>query len=128
MKWMIWTICGVLAALWTGVAAVAALAVGWMGGALQRAGATGVALPLPAELPAWLTGWLEPASWSLVLHNIVEALGALQGLLPTVGAATGWFEPLMWVLWGLGMIALLVVATGLHWLLGGKNMLPSRSV
>jgi hypothetical protein len=133
MKWIVWTIGGLLAALWTGALALAVLAVDWMGGALQRVGSAGAPAPsLPAELPAWLTGWFEPASWAFVVQASQEALGAVQSVLPAVGTATGWLEPLVWVLWALGMIALLVVAAGSHWLVGRRATvrvasLPSAS-
>jgi hypothetical protein len=127
MKWIICTLGGLLAALWTGALALVVLVVDWMGGALQRAGTVRApALSLPAELPAWLTGWFEPASWAIVVQTIQQALGAVQSVLPAVAGATGWLEPLLWVLWALGMIAILVVAAGSHWLLAGRTTLPAR--
>lgn len=116
MKWIIWTVGGVLAALWTGVLALTAAVVDWTAQALQQAGsgATPVA-SLPLELPTWLPAWIEPATWTTAVQAIQPTLQALQSVLPAAGTVAGWLEPLVWALWGLGMLALLVIAAGSHW-------------
>lgn len=116
MKWIIWTVGGVLAALWTGALALTAAVVDWTAQALHQAGsgATPVA-SLPPELPAWLSAWMEPGTWATEVQTIQRTLQALQSVLPAAGIVAGWLEPLVWALWGLGMLALLVVAAGSHW-------------
>jgi hypothetical protein len=108
MKWIIWTIAGVLAALWTGALALLAGVVDWAGGALQQAGSVAP----PAELPAWLARWVDADTWAAIVQAAQETLDAV---LPAAATATGWLEPLVWIFWGFGMAALLVVAAGSHW-------------
>lgn len=119
MKWLIWTIGGVLAALWTGALALTALIVDWTGSALLRAGQAGASpAPLPADPPAWLAGWFDPASWDFAVQAIQQTLQGAVALLPALGAASGWLEALVWVFWALGMVVLLGLAAGSHWWVG----------
>lgn len=118
MKWVIWTIGGVLATLWTGALAMLALFVDWAGRSLQQAGST--AQQLPVELPDWLAGWIDPAGWATMSQAIQQSLQTLQSMLPVIGTATGWLEPLVWIVWGFGMIALFGVAIGSHWWAGRR--------
>ena len=122
MKWIIWTIGGVLAALWTGTLALTAAAVDWTAGALRQAGAGEMPTSaLPPELPGWLSAWIEPGTWAAVVQAIQQTMHALQSALPVVGTVTGWLEPLVWALWVLGMIALLTIAAGSHWWLARRD-------
>lgn len=122
MKWIIWTIGGVLAALWTLTLALTAAAVDWTAGALRQAGAGEMPTPaLPPELPAWLSAWIEPGTWAAVVQATQQTMLALQSALPFVGTVTGWLEPLVWALWGLGMLALLTIAAGSHWWLARRG-------
>jgi hypothetical protein len=118
MKWIIWTIVAVLAVVWTGTLATVALVADWTGSALQQAAPS--AQQLPADLPGWLAGWVDPAGWAGVVHATQQALQLVQSTLPAVGTATGWLEPLAWIVWGIGMVALLMVAVGSHWLVGRR--------
>jgi hypothetical protein len=125
MKSLVWTIGGLLAAVWTGTFALAALLVEGVATALQQAGpAAATAASGPPALPSWLAGWVEPASWAAVAQGAQQALAAVQSVLPAVGTATGWLEPLIWVLWGFGLLALLAAAAGSHWLLARRPALP----
>jgi hypothetical protein len=116
VKWIIWTIVGVLAALWTGTLATLAVAAGWTATTLQQAAPS--AQQLPANLPAWLAGWVDPAVWTAMVEATQQALKTVESMLPAVGTATGWLEPLTWIVWGVGMFALLSVAIGSQWLVG----------
>ncbi|MFX8453461.1 hypothetical protein ABTL48_20920, partial [Acinetobacter baumannii] len=83
MKWIIWTVGGVLATFWTGAVALTAAVVDWTAQALQQAGP--VANPvasLPPELPAWLSVWIEPGTWATAVQAIQHTLQALQSVLP----------------------------------------------
>lgn len=122
MKWIIWTIGGVLAALWTGILALTALVVDWTATALRQAGPGAATTPsLPPELPAWLSAWIEPGTWEAAVRTVDQALQSLQAVLPDLGRLTGWLEPVLWTLWGLGMVALLAVAAGSHWWIGRRG-------
>ena len=122
MQWIIWTIGGVLAALWTGALALAAAAVDWTARALRQAGAGEMTTPAPPpELPAWLSTWIEPTTWTAVVQAVHQTLQALQSALPVVGTVAAWLEPLVWALWGLGMLALLAIAAGSHWWLARRG-------
>ena len=121
MKWIIWAVGGVLAAIWTGAMALVALAIDWTGQALQQAGSTpAAALPLPADLPGWFARWIDPAGMAAIGQAVQQALDGVQAMLPAIGTATGWLEPLVWILWGFGMIALLTAAAGSHWLVARR--------
>lgn len=142
MKWMIWTIGGLLAASWTVALALVALLLGLVGDLLQRAGSGTAPVPaLPTEVPAgmaswlptWLrawmqaslTAWIDPAAWAALVQAVQRALAYGQSVLPALGSATGWIETLVWVVWGLGMLALLVVAAVSHGLLARRAAVPA---
>lgn len=119
MKTLIWTIAGVLAALWTGASALLALLADGVGSMLKQAGAAAApAAPPTPDLPAWLAGWVDPAAWAALAQSFHSALGMAQAALPAVGTAAGALGMLVWLLWGFGMAALLALATGSHWLAG----------
>ncbi len=121
MKALIWTVAGVLAALWTGASALVAALLDWTGAALQQAAPSGAAAAAgAAPLPAWLAGWVDPAAWAALAHNAQAALDAGRAALPYLGSAAGWLEPLVWLLWGLGIATLLVLGAGSHWLLARR--------
>lgn len=122
MKWIIWAVGAMLAALWTGALALTAAVVDWTAQSLDQAGsgATPVAL-LPPELPVWLSAWIEPGTWATAVQAIQDTLQALQSVLPAAGTVTGWLETLVWALWGLGVLVLSMVAAGLHWWLARRG-------
>lgn len=133
MKWMIWTIGGLLAAAWSVALALVALLLGLVGDLLQSAGPAGATVPaLPTEvpaglaswLPAWmqvsLTAWIDPAAWAALVHGVQQALAYGQSVLPALGTATGWIETLVWIVWGLGMLGMLAVAAVSHGLLARR--------
>ena len=47
-------------------------------------------------------------------------------LPPWMGPALEWVAPLLWVFWGVGMVALLVVAAGSQFVIGRMQSAPSR--
>ena len=117
MKWMIWTVCAVLAMLWTGVIGVTVFIIDWAVGSLAQLGPNGAAgLALPPEVPGWLSGWIDSHAWMAFVQAIDQPMIALRAALPTLGALSSWLEPLVWVLWGFGVVALLALAFFLQWL------------
>jgi hypothetical protein len=119
MKTLIWVLFALLALLWTGAAAFAAAFVQWGAGLL--AAGPGASFDDPAAfgaLAAWLAGWLDPAAVRAVQEAALATAQALRDALPWIGAALGWLVPLIWGFWGLGVLLLLLVAGGSHWLAG----------
>jgi hypothetical protein len=127
MKTLVWLLCALLVAVWTGsVAAVLALTE-WMlaaaagvqpGAAVGEVvgGAMGTLGQWP--VPAWLAPWVDVAGLE-ALQSV--ALGAVQWLgqvWPDAGSLMAWLTPLAWVVWGLVVLALVAVAALVHWLLG----------
>lgn len=120
MKWIIWTVGALLAALWTGTLAVVALLVGWTSQVLQDSGGSvPAATSLPTlELPAWLALWIDLPAWQAAQEQALQVLASVQQWLPALGTATAWLEPVVWTVWGLGMVLLVGAAGASHWLLG----------
>ena len=115
MKALIWGLTALLAALWTGAAALAHKVLGWLLAAMDS-GAAG-AVPLP-PLPDWLALWIDAEALAALRLWGVDLLQWLGAVLPSGDALMGWIGPLLWVGWGLGVVTLLALAALLHWLVG----------
>ena len=48
--------------------------------------------------------------------SVLEWLQWLSAAMPAIGGLMGWISPLVWLLWGLGLVVLLCVGGGLHFL------------
>jgi hypothetical protein len=119
MKAVIWIVCGLLAALWTGGAWAAAELTHWAAGLI----ASGAAVDLGRAVadwpvPAWLAPWVNVAAVQAGQQLLVAALEWLRDAWPSVGALLGWLVPVIWVLWALGLALLLLLAGAGHWLAG----------
>ncbi len=121
MRMIIWSLFALVMLLWTGTALVAVHFVDWtvqtFGNTLptaQELGAVAEAIPLPA----WLAVWVDPA-WAQIFQagfgNFIEVVSQSA---PFLASAISWLSPLIWVIWGLGALVLLIVASLGHWLLG----------
>lgn len=116
MKIVLWLLFLLLAALWTGGAALTALAVQWAG----NLAASGAAADLgqaaaQAPVPGWLALWgIDPALLRGVQEMLLWGLQALRDVLPAMGSAIGWLVPVVWVFWAIGLALLLVLAAGAH--------------
>ena len=89
--------------VWSGTAMLAAL--------LSHAGALGSgdwSLPpaLTDVLPTWASEWL-----AATLENFTPQLQWLAGALPGL---SGWVNALGWLVWGVGLLLLLVVGVVIH--------------
>lgn len=115
---IIWSVAGLLAAAWTGLMAVLGSVLGWAAQALRQTGAWVNTPPAwPAELPSWLSGWLDAGTWASIGQAAQELMPPILSVVPAVGTLAGWLEPLLWLGWGLGMLALLALAAAVHvWL------------
>ena len=44
------------------------------------------------------------------------SLEALRDALPYMSMLMGWLVPLIWTVWGFGLVCLVALAVGAHWL------------
>ena len=119
MKTALWIVCGVFAALWTGLAFMAAELTQWAAGLI--ASGAGVDLAKAATewpVPAWLAPWLDMAGLPAFQGFVVAALESLREAWPTIGSAVGWLVPVIWLIWALGVALLLALGGIGHWLAG----------
>lgn len=117
-KWLVWGAFGVLALLWTAGSYIAAAVARWGAQALAGGGLDGAGqvLAQPWPLPEVLAPWLDPAMVQALQQMALVSLDALRDALPFMGAAMGWLVPLVWAAWGFGLLLMLALAGGAHWL------------
>ena len=123
MKALVWGIVALLAVVWSAGMAVLAAVSGWLArSAGQAAGSVKDLAGL--TLPPWMEVWLDPA-WR---EALVGFAGASQEVLawvtPWIGPVLEWAAPLLWVVWGFGIVGLLLLAAGGQFLVG--RMQPAR--
>lgn len=118
MKFALWGGFVLLAALWTGGAALLAQVVQWsaQGLASGAAGNIGNAAATMA-MPVWLAPWFDPTAWAALQQSISAAFEGLAALMPGMGGLVSWLSPLVWVFWGLGLALLLALTLAGHWLI-----------
>jgi hypothetical protein len=129
MKALIWSVFALFTLLWTFTAWLLSSLVGWVAKAAQLGdleAAARVATDWP--VPEWVQLWVDPAIIRLAQEALIWTLENLGGLIPTLGTLVGWLSPLVWIVWGLVTVLMLVIAAGLHVLVGRhaafKRMLP----
>jgi hypothetical protein len=117
-KWLLWGAFGVLALLWTAGSYVAAAIARWGAQALAGGGLDGAGrvLAQPWPLPEALVPWFDPAMVQALQQMVLVSLDAMRDALPFMGAAMGWLVPLVWAAWGFGLLFMLALAGGAHWL------------
>jgi hypothetical protein len=119
MRVVVWAAWAVIAGMWTLGAWVMAELAQWSVQVMSSAEAGRAAQAvMQAPLPPWLGVWIDPAWLELLRSQLQWLIEAGQAVLPAVGAVAGWIVPLVWVGWGLGMLTLLALAVGAHWLIG----------
>jgi hypothetical protein len=117
MKIAVWVVFSVVTLLWTAGTLIAVELTRW-GTQLLASGnfeqlSRGVAQwPVPEGLPFWL----DPASIRTMQEIALLSLEAFHNALPYASTAMGWLVPVIWVVWGLGLLFLLALAGGTHWL------------
>lgn len=116
---LMWSLCTVLVMLWTGLAALLAHATRWVASELATGRIKDVASgaaqwPRPDGLPAWI----DPQWIDMAQSAVVTALRSLADLSPQLSSMMSWMVPLVWVVWGLGLIFMLGLGGGAHWLIG----------
>ena len=115
MKALVWIVFAVFALFWTGGAVVASELTRWTAEAV----ASGEAVELGRAatqwpVPDWMAWWVDPALVQAAQRALLWMLDTTSGFLPWAGAALGWLVPVIWVTWALGLLAVLLLAVGLH--------------
>lgn len=119
MKLLIWVLFGIFASLWTTAAWLLVRMSAWVadtvaaGGQVDWVGRVAESPPLLV-----LADWLDDGVYQWVQDALVGLLQSLDTVLPWLGSALGWLVPFVWVLWGVGVLLMLVLAGGAHLLLG----------
>ncbi|OWQ88610.1 hypothetical protein CDN99_17375 [Roseateles aquatilis] len=117
MKTFLWSVAGLFALLWSGLAWAAASLVRWTVEALS----TGQAVELGKaatefKFPAWVEPFLDTGLLTM-LQGFVQWLLEIAGNgAPMAGAAVGWLVPVVWIVWAVGLTVLLGIAVVLHYL------------
>jgi len=115
MKALIWTLFAAATLLWTLAA--------WIGASLIE-----FTLPLLASdpvlssgrvltewpVPPWLAVWIDPAWLKAAQGGLAWTLEQLQGAGPMLQTLAGGLVPVIWVVWGLGLLLMLIAAVTFH--------------
>ena len=135
MRAIVWLGFVLVAAVWTGLSGLLASSAEWLSGALasgqvsgQMSGQISDTLQLAGQtpIPAWLAPWVDAGLLQTLQAGLVWAVQLVQPVLPASATLIGWLTPVIWAVWGLGMLTMLVLAGGLHWLIGrAAGQLPA---
>jgi hypothetical protein len=120
MKILIWVITALIALLGTLLVAVMAFTVGWLSDNMAG-GSDWVKQLAQVPVPAWLSSFLDPAMLDWVRTASVGALSAVATGLPWLAPMLGWVAPVLWVVWAIVLIAILLIASGLHYAAGRRG-------
>lgn len=126
MKLLLWAGVALVALFWTGLVAVGAQLSDWLAATVASGQAVEVARTAADwPVPAWLALWVDPAwiqmlqaAWTDVFAWVSAALPVSAGV---AGSVLGWVAPLLWLVWGVVLVCLLLLAGGLHWLIGRRS-------
>jgi hypothetical protein len=117
VKILIWAIAAVIALAWTGTIVVSALATTWAADLIESGRAIDwarEAARLP--IPRWFGIWVDPDILRSLQEAVMWSVEAAQAALPIAAALLDWLVPLAWAVWGIGMLTVIGLAGGLHWL------------
>lgn len=127
MKIAVWVVFGVVTLLWTAGTFIAVKLTQW-GTQLLATGnveqlSRGVAQwPVPEGLPIWF----DPATILALQQMALFSLETLRNAMPYMSTMMGWLAPVIWAVWGLGLLCLLAMAGGAHWL--ASRYTPARQI
>ena len=115
MKALVWIVFAVFALFWTGGTVAASELTRW----LARAAASGEVAELGRAVaqwpvPDWMAWWVDPALVQAVQRAVLWMVETGSGFMSWAGTALGWLVPVIWVTWALGLLAMLLLAVGLH--------------
>lgn len=122
MKKIIWLGFAVLAALWTGLVALALQLSDWLLATVASTQVPGaLANPAPWTPPAWADPWVGPGVVESLQTTLVWMMQGVNQILPAFGSLGTVITVLGWIFWAMVMVGLLAVAIGLHWLAGRRQ-------
>ncbi len=123
MKTFLWSVTGLLALIWSGLAWAAAGLVRWTVEALStgRAAELGKSA-VEFKFPGWVEPFLDTGLLEAVQGVVQWALEMAGSGAPMAGSVIGWLVPVVWVTWAFGLTLLLVIALVLNALI---KRLPS---
>jgi hypothetical protein len=119
MRWLIWSIFGLLVLVWTGLAWGVSRAFQWGAQSLASgAAADWGQLAAVWSVPNWVLNWVDVDFLQSLQVGLVQALEALQTAWPDLGLVLSWLVPVVWAVWVMGVVPMLLLALMLHWLVG----------
>lgn len=123
MKLLVWGVTVVVALVWSAVMALLATVSNWVAQSADQV--AGNVKDLSAlTLPPWVDVWLDPSWREALVAFATWSQEALAWVTPWIGPVLEWVAPLLWVVWGFGMLGLVLLAVGGHFLIG--RMRPAR--
>lgn len=127
MKTAVWVIFSVTALLWTAGTFIVVKLTQWGTQLLATASFdqlnNNVAQwPVPESLPLWF----DPAAILSLQQMALFSLDALRNAMPYMSTMMGWLVPVIWVVWAFGLLGLLAMAGGAHWL--ASRTMPARQI
>ena len=120
MKTLVWSLFVVVTLLWTGMALVSVGVSEWLLSLL----ATGASLTghmTPVGIPAWLQIWVDPQWIEAFGAMLTPMIETLSQFIPSTATLNTLVSIVVWLVWGVGMVCLLVGAIAAHWFLGRKR-------
>jgi len=118
VKVFLWVVAGLIALVWTATIGVSVGVASWAVQLLE----SGRAIDWAREasqwpVPGWIAIWVDADLVRWAQEFAVWSLETLQRTLPFARAVLDWAVPLAWATWGFGMLVLLGLAGGAHWLM-----------
>lgn len=119
IKFALWIVFAVMAALWSGAVWIAAELTKWLAVSVPR-GKPGELITNASDwpVPAWLSMWIEPTLIESFQAQWVQVLGWLGQTGPSFEGVLSGLIPLLWVTWGLVVVIGLLIALVGHFLIG----------
>lgn len=127
MKIVVWVIFGALVLMWTAGTFITVKLTQWGVDLL----ATGNFEQWSRDVAQWpvpegLSLWFDPAAIFALQQIALFSLEAFRNAMPYMSTMMGWLVPMLWVVWGFGLLGLLALAGGAHWL--ASRYVPTRPV
>lgn len=120
MKTLVWSLFVVFTLLWTGVALVSVGVSEWLL-SLLASGASLTGQMTTVGIPAWLQIWVDPQWIEAFGAMLTPMIETLSHIIPSTATLNTLVSIVVWLVWGVGMVCLLVGAVAVNWLLGRKR-------